>query len=115
MSGVSRLWYFAPAEYSKHIAASSCVLSFEVQEAMDQEIPEILSTINLACHNIFVSLCIKSLTLQPWKMEVISLISSQRDIRRLCGLFLGDADETDRFSSGVGQSDLVSRVMPVKA
>jgi hypothetical protein len=67
---------------AKHTVASSSVLSFEVQEALNQEIVEILSPIDLTCRNnwnIFVSLCRKTLTLQLLKMEVISLISSERE------------------------------------
>jgi hypothetical protein len=49
-------------------------------------------------------------------MEVISFIMSERErVSVVSVVFPGDEDETDRFSYGVGQLDLVSGVMPVKA
>jgi hypothetical protein len=55
-------------------------VSSEVQEAMNSEAMAIVWTVALVCRNdwaVFMSLCRKSLTLQPCKMEVISLINSE--------------------------------------
>jgi hypothetical protein len=53
----------------------------------------IFPAINLTCRNdwtIFSSVCRRSLMLQPWKLEVISLISSEREFPLfLCALFCG--------------------------
>jgi hypothetical protein len=66
---------------------------------MGSQITAFLSIIGLACRidwAMFVSLCRKSLILQPWKLEVISLISPEREIPSF--VFVRDVYETDRFS-----------------
>jgi hypothetical protein len=58
------------------------VVSSKVKGATNKKNMAVLSTVDLACRNdwtMFMNLCNKSLMLQPLKIEVISLIRSERE------------------------------------